>query len=53
MGGGTSGWFMVCVGDGVEIKFVVVHDEANGWWELQGLMRRDELGDMGQWSMWS
>ncbi len=28
-------------------RSVVVHDEVNGHWELQGLMKRDELGDMG------
>ncbi len=27
--------------------FMVVHDKANGQWELQGLMKHDELGDMG------
>ncbi len=30
MGGGTSGRCMVCMGDGVEIKFMVVDDKANG-----------------------
>ncbi len=27
--GETSGWFMVCMGDGVDNKFVVVHDKTN------------------------
>jgi len=31
----------------VEDKSMVLHDEVNGRWELQGLMRHDELGDMG------
>jgi len=30
MGGGTSGWFMVCMGDGVDNRFVVAHDKENG-----------------------
>jgi hypothetical protein len=47
MGGVTSGWFVVCVGDEVEDRSVVVHDKPNGRWELRGLMRHDELGDMG------
>ncbi len=34
------------MGDEVEDRQVVVRDEANGWWELQGSMKRDELGDM-------
>jgi len=38
---------MVCMGDGVENKFVVVHGKANGWWELRGFIRQDEIGDMG------
>ncbi len=38
-------WF--CMGDEVEDMLVVVNDEATGWWELQGLMGCDELGDMG------
>ncbi len=46
--GGTSGWFMVCVGDGVENKVVMAHDETNGQWELQGSMKHDELGNMGR-----
>jgi hypothetical protein len=31
----------------VEDRSVVLHDEANGRWELRNLMRGDELGDMG------
>jgi hypothetical protein len=44
---GTSGWFGVCMGDRVDNRCVVVHDKTNGWWERQGSMRYDELGDMG------
>jgi hypothetical protein len=47
MGGGTSGWFMVCMGNGVENRSMVAHDKANGWCELLGSIRHDELGDMG------
>ncbi len=43
MGGGISGKCMLCMGDRVEIEFVVAHDKANGQWERQGLMRHDEL----------
>ncbi len=25
-----NGWFVICVGDEVEDRLVVVHDEANG-----------------------
>jgi len=28
--GVTSGWFVVCMGDEVEDKSVVSHDETNG-----------------------
>jgi hypothetical protein len=42
----TSGWFVVCMGDEVEDRLVVAHDEANGQWELWGSMRCDELKDM-------
>jgi hypothetical protein len=45
MGGITSGWFVVYVGDEVKDRFVVTHDKANGRWELQGSMRCDKLGD--------
>jgi hypothetical protein len=34
MEGVTSGWFVASVGDEVEDKSMVVHDEANGRWEL-------------------
>jgi hypothetical protein len=34
------------MGNGVEYRFMVAHDKANGQWELQGLMKHDELGDM-------
>jgi hypothetical protein len=36
------------MGDKVDDRLVVVHDEANGRWELRGLMEHDELGDMGR-----
>jgi len=39
---------MVCMGNGVENRFVVAHGKTNGWWELQGSMKQDELRDMGQ-----
>jgi hypothetical protein len=38
---------MFCMGDEVEDRSMMAHDEANGWWELRGLMKRDELGDRG------
>ncbi len=47
MGNGTSGRCMVCMGDGVETRYVVVLDQINGWWERRGSMGHDELGDMG------
>jgi hypothetical protein len=46
MGRIISGWFVVCVGDDVENRFVVQHDKTNGQWELRGSMKHDELGDM-------
>jgi len=48
MGNITNGWFVIYVGDEVEDRSMVVHDKANGWWELQGSMKRDELVDMGR-----
>jgi hypothetical protein len=48
MGGGISVSCVVCIGDGVDIRFVVAHDKANGWWKLRGLMKHDELRDMGR-----
>jgi hypothetical protein len=36
------------MGDEVETKSMVAHDKANGQWEGQGLMRHDELKDMGR-----
>ncbi len=39
---------VVCVGDEVEDRSVVAHDEMNGQWELQGSMKCGELGDMGR-----
>jgi hypothetical protein len=47
MGRVTSGWFVVYVGDEVKDRFAVAHDKANGQWEQRGLMRRDNLEDMG------
>jgi hypothetical protein len=38
---------MIYIGDGVENRFVVMHEKVNGWWELRGSMKHDELGDMG------
>ncbi len=35
------------IGDGVENKYVVAHGKTNGQWELRGLMKQDELRDMG------
>jgi hypothetical protein len=35
------------MGDGVEERFMVVHDKVNGQWG-QGLTKHDELGDMGR-----
>jgi hypothetical protein len=40
-------WFMVCMGNGVENRFVVAHNKANGRWDLRSSMRHDELSDMG------
>jgi len=34
MGKGTNGWFVVCMGNGVENKYVVAHGKTNGQWEL-------------------
>jgi hypothetical protein len=47
MGGVTNGWLVVYVGDEVEDKSMVAHDKVNEQWELQGLTKRDELGDIG------
>ncbi len=30
MGGKTSGKCVICMGDGVETRFVVAHDKING-----------------------
>jgi hypothetical protein len=27
---GTSKWCVVCIGDGMDIRFVVAHDKTNG-----------------------
>jgi hypothetical protein len=34
------------MGNGVETRFVVAHDKANGQWEGRGTMGHDELKDM-------
>ncbi len=34
MGRGTNEWFVVCMGNGVENRYVVAHGKANGQWEL-------------------
>ncbi len=26
----NNGWFMVCMGDGVDSRFMVAHDKSNG-----------------------
>jgi hypothetical protein len=44
MEGKTNGWFMVCMGDGVEDRSVMAHGKANGRWELRGSIKYDELG---------
>jgi len=31
----------------VKDRLLVAHDKINGRWELQGSIRRDELGDVG------
>jgi hypothetical protein len=41
--GGTSGWFMIYMGDEIEDRFVMAHDKTNGRRELQDSMRCDEL----------
>jgi hypothetical protein len=43
---GTNERCVVCMGDRVEIRFVVAHDKTNGRWEGQGSMGHDELGDV-------
>jgi hypothetical protein len=47
IGRAINGWFVVCMGDEVEDRSMVAHDEVNGWWKLQGSITCDELGDMG------
>ncbi len=42
----TNGSFVICMRNEVEDRSVVVHDEANGQWELWGSMKRDQLKDM-------
>jgi hypothetical protein len=38
---------VVYIRDGVEIRFVVAHDKVNEQWEGWGLMKHEEIGDMG------
>ncbi len=45
--GRTIGWFVVCMGNGVHDRSVVAHGKENGRWELRGLIKHDELRDMG------
>ncbi len=47
MGGGTNVKCVVYIRDGVEIRFVVAHDKVNEQWEGWGLMKHEEIGDMG------
>ncbi len=35
------------MGDRVVTRSVVVHDKANGQWELRSSIKHDELRDMG------
>ncbi len=44
---GNYGWFVVCMGDEMDDRLVVLHNETNGQWGLQSFMKRDKLGDMG------
>ncbi len=44
---GISGWCVVCMGYVMKTRSMVAHDKINGWWEGQGLIGHDELGDMG------
>jgi hypothetical protein len=48
MGRGTSGRYVVCMGDGVETRYVVAHDKVNGQWEGKSSMGHDELRDKGR-----
>ncbi len=41
--------FVACMGDEVDDTSVVPHDEANGQWELQSLMKRYVWGT---WDVW-
>ncbi len=38
---------MLCIGKGAENGVVLVCEKTNGWCKLWGLMKHDELGDMG------
>jgi len=35
------------MGDEMDDRLVVLHNETNGQWGLQSFMKRDKLGDMG------
>jgi hypothetical protein len=43
MGGVISGWFVICMGDEVEDRYVMARDKTNGRWELQDSMKCDQL----------
>ncbi len=47
MGGGTNGWFVVYMEDGMEDRSMVAHGKVNGRWELRNSIKYDELRDMG------
>jgi hypothetical protein len=38
---------MICIGDGVENMFRVVHEKTNEPWKSWGSMKHDELRDVG------
>jgi hypothetical protein len=37
---------MICMGDEIENMSMMAHDKTNGQWELRGLIKHNELGDM-------
>ncbi len=39
-------WFVVYIRGGGEKRSMVMHENANGRWELQGSMKHDELDGM-------
>jgi hypothetical protein len=50
MRGGFNGWFVVCMGSGMENRFMVAQGKVNGRWKLQGSMKQNELE--GTWNVW-